>query len=326
MKANRETDELLCSFIDGELPLRQQTEVQRLVARDPEVAARLRQLQNCKSLVTALPRAEAPEHMLEQIKVSLERKTLLEERPALVGTRAGARHLKVRRFLAAAAMIALLGGLGAVIYQIVAPVAPTGSSGMMAGAGGATGPGLTVLTDPMVPTAGFSGTLELSTAAFVQADAIVKAAIEENGLSELSESEMRNGVREYRIDASREGINRLVADLGRVWQNFDSASLLVDTERFADPVEIKAVTAEQTARIVDQNSAEASAKVAQEIAIFNHFAREIPGPKVLSPPTAPLPEIPRPISASDDPVSKALPVAPEGRVKASLTIVLLNTQ
>jgi len=33
MKANRETDELLCSFIDGELPLRQQTEVQRLVAR-----------------------------------------------------------------------------------------------------------------------------------------------------------------------------------------------------------------------------------------------------------------------------------------------------
>ena len=53
MKGNRETDELLCSFIDGELPLRQQTEVQRLAARDPEVAHRLRQLQNCKNLVGA---------------------------------------------------------------------------------------------------------------------------------------------------------------------------------------------------------------------------------------------------------------------------------
>ena len=71
MKANRETDELLCSFIDGELPLRQQTEVQRLVARDPEVAQRLRQLQNCTNLVSALPRAEAPGEMLEQIRVSL---------------------------------------------------------------------------------------------------------------------------------------------------------------------------------------------------------------------------------------------------------------
>ena len=34
MKANPQIDELLCSFIDGELSLRQQTEVQRLVARD----------------------------------------------------------------------------------------------------------------------------------------------------------------------------------------------------------------------------------------------------------------------------------------------------
>ena len=323
MKANRETDELLCSFIDGELPLRQQTEVQRLAARDPEVAERLRQLQNCKNLVSALPRAEAPEHMLEQIKVSLERKTLLEERPALIGTRAGARHLKVRRFLAAAAMIALLGGLGAVVYQIVAPVPPTGSPGMMARD---DGPTVTVSPASTVASAGFSGTLELSTASFAPADAIVKRAIEENGLGEQAEWEILNGMRVYRINASRAGLNRLVADLGDIWQNSESATLLVDTERFADPVVIKDVTLEQTARIIDQDSALASVKAAQEIAVFNYVALGIPGPKVPSPPTVPLPEIPRPIRTSDDPASKAVPVPPEGKVKASLTIVLLNTQ
>jgi len=329
MKANRETDELLCSFIDGELPLRQQTEVQRLAARDPEVAERLRQLQNCKNLVSALPRAEAPEHMLEQIKVSLERKTLLEERPALIGTRAGARHLKVRRFLAAAAMIALLGGLGAVIYQIVAPVSPPGSASMVASD---DGPVVTTPTDATVATTGFSGTLELSTASFAQADAIVKAVIEENGLADLTESEMLNGMRVYHIEASRAGVHRLVADLDDIWQNSDSATLLVNTERFADPVVIEDVTQQQAARIIDQDSAQASVEMAQEIAVFNLFAGGTPGREVL--PAAgdgldvavPMPGIPRPRMASNDPASKVIPVPPEGTVKASLTIVLLNTQ
>jgi anti-sigma factor RsiW len=66
MNANPNIDELLCSYLDGELPPRQQTEVQRLVARDPEVGRRLRQLQNCKTLISALPRAQAPAEMLDQ--------------------------------------------------------------------------------------------------------------------------------------------------------------------------------------------------------------------------------------------------------------------
>ena len=88
MKANPNIDELLCSFIDGELPLRQQTEIQRLMAKDPEVARRLRQLQNTRALVGALPRAEAPAEMLDQIKFTLERRSLLDERPAAAGVAA----------------------------------------------------------------------------------------------------------------------------------------------------------------------------------------------------------------------------------------------
>lgn len=330
MKANRETDELLCSFIDGELPLRQQTEVQRLVARDPEVAQRLRQLENCKNLVTALPRAEAPGEMLEQIRVSLERRTLLEDRPLSSTSRAGARHLQIRRFIAAAAMIALLGGLGAVVYQILAPVAPTGPGTVpIAKTNDSI---LSVTTEPVVAVAGFSGRLELRTAAFAQADAFVKAAIEYNGLSNFSESETLGETRVYRVACSREGVNRLVADLDRIWENFQSATLSVDTDRFADPVVIEPVTLRQTAQIIGQDSAEACVEVAENVAVFNSFAREMPGREILSTTddalsaTVSLPRIPRPVFTSADPATKKILAPPEGNVKVSLIIVLLNTQ
>ncbi|UCD49114.1 MAG: hypothetical protein JSW27_16460 [Phycisphaerales bacterium] len=326
MKANRETDELLCSFIDGELPLRQQTEVQRLAARDPEVAERLRELQNCRNLVSALPRAEAPGLMLEQIKQSLERQTLLEERPVLTGTRAGTRHLRVRRFVAAAAMIALLGGLGAVIYQIVAPVSPTAAPGPLARTGGRPGS----FTMAPAATAGFSGRLELRTAAFAQADAFIKRAIEYNGLAGLSHAQSLDGGRVYRIESSREGLNRLVADLGGIWQNFDSAALTVNSDQFAQAVVVAPVTLQQTAKIVNQDSTQASVAVAQDIAVLNSFAEAMPGRDILSRPGDKLgtmvPAIPRPVLTSDDPDTKQIATVPEGTVKVSLTIVLLNTQ
>ena len=60
MKENLNIDELLNSFIDDELSPRHQTEVQRLIAHDAEVAERLAELERCKMLVGSLPRAEAP--------------------------------------------------------------------------------------------------------------------------------------------------------------------------------------------------------------------------------------------------------------------------
>ncbi len=325
MKANRETDELLCSFIDGELPLRQQTEVQRLAARDPEVAQRLRELQNCRNLISALPRAEAPGLMLEQIKQSVERRTLLEERPVLTATRAGTRHLRVRRFVAAAAMIALLGGLGAVVYQIVAPVAPSGTPGVIAQTGGQ--PASSAPATVVAATAGFSGRLELRTAAFGQADAFVKRAIEDNGLSGLSQARAIDGGRVYRIESSREGLNRLVADLGRIWQNFDSATLMVNSDEFAETVEVAPVTLQQTAKIINQDSTQASVAMARNVAVLNSFAEGMPGQNILSKPGNNLVLVlPRPVLTSDDPDIKQIATVPEGDVKASLTIVLLNTQ
>ena len=51
-------DELLNSFIDGELPQRQQVELRRLMAHDPQIIKRLRELQKCKILLGSLPFAK----------------------------------------------------------------------------------------------------------------------------------------------------------------------------------------------------------------------------------------------------------------------------
>jgi hypothetical protein len=333
MKSDPNIDELLCSFIDGELPPRQKTEVQRLAARDPKVGQRLRQLQSCRDLISVLPKAEAPDGMLEQIRQSLERRTLLGDRPVSSPGRAGAWHLRIRHLTAAAAMIALVGVLGVVVYQIVAPVAPVEEPSLFTNAEGVAEvtPGSPGTTATLVSDSGFTGRLELQTAAFVRADAFVKEAIMENGLSDFVEPETAGNKTTYRITAGRESLNRLVADLNTVWQASKSATLVVQTDRFAEPVVVKSVTPQQATKIIGQDNAEACAKAAREVAVLNSFAQDMPGQNVVAmannslDATGPVPMIPRPKFTSGESTAKTASPLPEGEVKASLEIVLLNT-
>lgn len=336
MKANPHIDEMLCSFIDGELPLRQRTEVQRLAARDPDVARRLRQLQDTKTLISALPRSEAPSGMLERVEVSLERRTLLGEQPATARGSAGARHLVFRKLLAAAAMITLLAVLGAVVYQIVAPVSQTAAPPMLADGGGRSpiDPVQVGPTAPMVVAdSGFSGRLEIQTAALIQADASIKRAIEENGLSGFVESDVVGNRRVYRLVSTRDGAQRLVGSLDRIWENFDAATLHVERPgQYASPVVVEAVTAQQTIRVVAQETTQASVEAARDYAFLNGIARDMPGREVLSlidddmDSVLALASIPKPKIAGPDDSLKTTLAPPEGDAVASLTIVLLGTK
>jgi len=328
MKANPNIDELLCSFIDGELPLRQQTEVRRLAARDPDVGRRLRQLQNSKTLVNAMPRAEAPGEMLEQIRVSLERRTLLEEAPASRRVSAGAWHLMLRKSVATAAMIALLAVLGVVVYHIVAPVPETG--GPMASLPGnervAPAPSGTNL---VAADAGFAGRLELRTGAFAQADAFIRAAVDDHGMAGSVESDTGGSTRIYRLAGSRESVKRLVTALGSIWENFDATTLHVENPRvYAEAVTIEAVTPEQAVDIVTQESTEASLETARNYAVCNRIAREMPGNEILAlvndsaGSAMPLIDIRKPrLTEPDKPTEKKLAPS-DGNAQASLTIIL----
>ncbi len=334
MKLNPNLDELLSSFMDGELSPRQRTEVQRMAARDAQVARRLQQLQNCRSLFCALPVEKAPSDLLEQIKVSLERHSLLQEQPAVRKRSIGAWHLAFRRLVAAAAVLVLMGVLGVVVYQIVAPVprAAVPLASDRRGLSGGERDRITV-TPLTVADDGFTGRLELRTARLAYADTFVARAIENSGLSGREESDIVSNKRVYRVTGTRESVNRFVASLSGVWQNFEDAVLQVDRPESPEaPVIVEAVTPEQAAGIVAQNSTQASVEAATGYAVMNRIAKSMPGSEIRSL----IPDDPRALFAT---LSKPQPretgpqtapasaaVRPEGKAQVSLTIVLLAAQ
>ena len=335
MKPNANLDELLSSFMDGQLSPRQQTEVQRMTTHDPQVARRLRQLQNCRTLFSSLPAAKAPSDLLEQIKTSLERHSLLQEPPSVKGRTFGAVQLAFRRLVSVAAVIALVGVLGVVVYQIVSPIPDGGVGSRMANKLTPVQPSPLTATPIMVADDGFTGRLELRTAKLAQVDTFLGRSIENNGLSSRVESTVSGNQRVYRITGTRESVNRLVASLSGVWQNyFDSATMQVDrSEASVAPVLVEAITPEQTATIVAQNSTNASIQTAANYAIMNHMAKSMPGneirPLIQRDPGSLLAAASSlqstvetgPVNAN---ATRTTPAPSQEKAQVNLTIVLLN--
>ena len=342
---NPNIDELLNGFIDGELTARQQTEVQRLIAHDAQIAERLRELQQCKMLVGSLPFAEAPAEMAEQIKSSLERRTLLGQQVQGLDEREGARHLLVRKVVAAAAMIGLIAVLGGVIYTIVAPEGvtdkPVAIEGWEQPAGKVeadkVAPAIEVGAEKAIAQAGlvaggFNGRLELQTSALTAVDAFINRAIEDNGFLGKVGPKTDGDKSVYALSCSRQGLSLLLADLESVWARFDSATLFVETEQFGEQVVVDAVAAEQIVEIINQDNLKKRIKVARDFAVLNKMAELLPGKEILTAidySRTDLITIPKPVltsavrrpAESEKTIKKPASQAEEGQ-KVHLTIVV----
>lgn len=282
MKEIPNLDELLNSFIDGELAPRQHTEVQRLVAHDEKIAQRLQQLQQCKTLLSSLPVAEAPLQILENVKASLARRTLLGEEPSAFDEQIGARHLLGRKVFAAAAMFGLVAVLAAVVYSIVAPTIPQGPIA----AERRNIPSTIDLTEPapvIVVAAPFGGRLELQTNTLPAVVGFINRAIEEIIPSDEWIASDQSEIREpHSLICSSESFNLLLARLDDIWDKLDSAMLFVDTEVFGRKVVVEAVTAEQIAVIVNQDDYTRRIEVARDFAVLNNISEHLPGREILA--------------------------------------------
>ena len=263
MKEEPNIDELLNGFIDGELDQRHQTEVQRLIAHDAQIAERLRELQKCKVLVSSLPCVEAPAEMAGQIKASLETSALLGRQPEPFDAREGARHLLVRRVLAAAAMIGLVAVLAAVVYTIVAPESVTDRPIAIEGwqqprrevGVEKPAPGIAATAEKSIAqispaVTGFNGRLELKTSDLVAVNAFINRAIEDNDLLGKVSPEAEGDKSVYTLSCSRSALSLLLADLENVWARFDSATLFVETDRPGGQVVVDNVSAEQIVDLI----------------------------------------------------------------------------
>jgi hypothetical protein len=264
MKEEMSIDELLNSFIDGELTTRQETEVRHLIENDPQIAQRLQQLQKCKLLMRSLPTARAPVGMLDNIKASMEAR-IQQERPVSYRSYIGTRNLLSRRMIAVAAMIGFVAVLTAMILT-VAP--PEGTEA--------------VSNQSIAAATGFSGKLEFKTKEFNAVDSFVTRTIEDNGYTDFLSPTQDANRRIYFVSCSKEGLNRLLADLDNIWDKLDSATLYVKTDDLSKQVAVNAVTAKQVTEIADQNSTDKSIEVAKDYSVLNGVAKEFPGRSIFS--------------------------------------------
>lgn len=336
MKGNPNIDELLNSFIDGELTQRQHTEVQRLITHDAQIAQRLQELEKCKMLVNSLPRAQAPAEMANEIKASLERRTLLGQEPVRFDERQGVRHLLGRKVVAAAAMIALMALLAGVVYTIVGPEKGLDRPVAVGDAGHQPPRQVEGLRPgPSVATAaatGFNGRLELKTSNLIAVDQVINRAIEDNGLVGCISSRSEGNKSIYAFNCSREALNLLLADLESVWAEFGSATLFVDTGQVAGEVVVNAVTTEQINEIVNQGTSERRIKAAKYFAVLNDMAENLPGKEIFlaaKDGKDDLPVIsrpPKPILTSDEKTIKKPAGRAEDEQKVHLTIVVVSSK
>jgi anti-sigma-K factor RskA len=269
--SNERIDELLNGYIDNELTAEQQAEVEHLIEQDTKIAQRLRQLQKCQILVSSMPYAEAPAGVFEAVKASLADRTLPGGSQAAYEEQAGKKYVRIRKVLAAAAMVALAAVLSAVLDRDVlhrnAPERPVAIK----------------ISNPAAHTvadSGFSGRLELKTRSLKAVDAFIKSAIDDNGLSASVSPERPQARRIYSLNCSKQDLNSLLTDLDNIWSDIDSATLFVNTQEFGSPTVVENVTTKQISEIAGQDNPEKRIELAKDIAVSNSIAEHLPDKEI----------------------------------------------
>jgi hypothetical protein len=159
--------------------------------------------------------------------------------------------------------------LSIVVFTIAPPeITPEGAEGIHVPSFGAA--------------TGFSGKLEFKTKELNAVDSFVTRTIEDNGYTDFLSPTQDANKRVYLISCSKEGLNRLLADLDNIWDKLDSAALHIKTDGLGEQVVVNAVTTKQIADIANQNSTGTSIEVAKDYSVLNGIARELPGRDVFS--------------------------------------------
>ncbi|MCJ7729876.1 MAG: hypothetical protein MUO27_08390 [Sedimentisphaerales bacterium] len=323
-------DELLNSFLDGELSPEDCAEVQRLVSEDKTIAQRLRQLERCRILVSSLPPAEPPAELVSGIK------ELLRSRSAGVGgefehieRRRGERHLLARQVLAAAVMIGLFGLMGAVVYKIVAPEGTARPIVAVKPAPTIKPEALPVETEKTVAAEDKTGislySLQLQTTDFVAVDAFVNKLLDESSWLNYEVTKEGRSRSVYRVLCSRGGLETLVSDLAAVWSKFDSATLVVHTEDIGRYVAVESVSPEQITDIANQDKLEGRIKLAKDFAVLNTVEQVSQEGRMLALVDRVYPElttIPRPVLTSGEKRVAPVPESPSDWVRVDLNIIV----
>ncbi|MFH1370229.1 MAG: zf-HC2 domain-containing protein [Planctomycetota bacterium] len=320
-------EELLNSYLDGELSQREQVEVQRLISRDESAARRLRELERCRLLVSSLPPAEPPAELVSGIK-----KLLHGRMAGITGgqddPRLGTLHLFVRHVLAASIIIGLAGLLMIVIYRIVGPQRMTPRTVAVQTAPAVAPKVVSVGAEETVVAEDKAGigfySLQLETSNFVAVDAYINKLLGESPWLKFDATKEIPGRSVYRVLCSRGGLETLVFDLAPAWTKFDSTTLVVHTD-VGQYVTVESVRPEQITKIVNQDTPDGRIKLAKDFAVFNNIEQLFSAERVLALSDSDYPAlttIPRPALTSGEKRIADIPKDASDRVRVDLTIIV----
>jgi anti-sigma-K factor RskA len=333
---NPKIEELLNSYIDGELSADERSQVERLISENSGVAQRLHQLEKCKVLVSSLPPAEPPAAVVAGIKELIRSHPTIAAASEIEDQR-GARHLFLRQALAASIVIGVVGIMAAVVYKIVGPgETPTPIVAMRpaptitpAAAPAATKPQETekaiVVAAAEDTTSVGMYSLQLQTADFAAVDAYVNKLLEESPWLRYEATKDQPGKSEYKILCSRGGLEAMMSDLATVWSKFDSTTLVVHTDNLGQYVTVASVKPEQVADIARQDTIDKRVKLAKDFAVVNSVSQIMPEEKMLAltdRSLSNLTTIPKPVLTSGD---KSAVTAPKGawdKIQVDLNIIV----
>lgn len=292
-KSKEQIDELLSSFIDGELGERDRTEVKRLIAHDAAIARRLAELEQCRNLLQGVPRERAPEHLAEAVTESLERKLLLSEESHAEPYRVGARQLLLRRVAAAAAMVALIAVLGAVVFNIVrpgpdggvrvaqrqpAPDVSTAAGGVSEPAGPETAVSEASESMAAVPAERCGQMwLVLATDEHTSTAGALQRAISNNQLTDCVTINRRGPRTTYTFNCGLEGLEEFVPDLEVCFSRARRRELVVAGRSLDSDVTVEDVRLEQVASLIREADGGSRLAMASDLAALNRLYASLPG-------------------------------------------------
>lgn len=266
-------DELLNGFIDGELGKRERTVVNRLIAKDEQIAQRLQELKKCKTMVSSLPCDEAPAEMIEDIKILLERKTLFAAPQQNNNVDKGVRHLLGRKLMSAAAMFALLAVLAIVIFRIISPASPKKTPSVIAK--NQNLPSVkTAAKNDTANQAIFIGRIELRTAVSTEINRNIVDAIKTHGLSDISGPQNQGDEKVYTFSGSQDSVTAMLTDLNRMQRLVNSAKFSFAPQNNSGLMIVDNTNFGQVAEIIKQNDYETQLKAARYFAALNNIVSQ----------------------------------------------------
>ncbi len=302
-------DELLNSFVDGELSPRQRTEVKRLAVHDESIAGRIRQIENVRNLLRSLPREDPPEDIADNLRLLLERQSLLGERDPHTSDRRR-RYLIFSKVRAVAAVLILMSALVVLIHNIVAPLDSSGDKGL------AQDPPLdTEVQMPAVAVEAMDSTYELHLAQSTDLAQVIDEAVADLGLSTQVNRQIQARQEVYRFDCEKQALGKVLARLQNVWGAVDSARFVMSSGPEDTAVVVDAADPRMVARVLNQRTSGSSIRLARKLAASQ------PNRVPLS--TGDIPPITRPVltSGAEAPQGISSIMTGEGRVRLTIELI-----